>query len=264
LCHRNLEDIASSSNINQWLSRIGEHRGFDPASESDQSSDFENTSPSLRQPLYPRETTPTPEAQELEADGIDLELHQSEIERLLRCEKACYEELVRVGAQPVTTVEALKASNFESMPTYEAKLPWHASAAVSDDLEYTTVFQKQIARWWHFQKSQWHYRDIVDDEEGLVAFQESRKRIDTIIRDDIDTADPSYDAALRVMWTSVNDFPFIAEADALVGRQHTVKKDVAAYKFKHLPDLKQDPQEQSQWANWLEYLSFELVSRVLS
>ena len=186
------------------------------------------------------------------------------MERLLRCEEACYEELVRVGAQPVTTVEALNAANFESVPAYEAKLPWHASAAVSEDLEYTTVFQKQIARWWHFQKSQWHYRNIVDDEEGLVAFRESRKRIDSIIWDDIDTADPAYDAALRMMWISVNDFPFIAEADAVIGRQHTVKKDVAAYKFKHLPDLKQNPQEQSQWTNWLEYLSFELVSRAFS
>jgi hypothetical protein len=173
---------------------------------------------------------------------------------------ACHEELIRIGAQPVTTVEALEASRFESMPTYEAKLPWHGSAGASEDLEYTTVFQKQIARWWLFQKSQWHYRNIADDEEGLVAFTESRRRIDTIIQDDVDTADPSYDVAMRVMWTSVNDFPLIAEADGLVGRQYTVKKDITSYKFRNEPDLKQNPHQQSQWANWLEYLSFELVS----
>jgi hypothetical protein len=100
----------------------------------------------------------------------------------------------------------------------------------------------------------------MDDEQGLVAFADSRRRIDTIIRDDVDITLASYDAALCTMWASVNDFPFIAEAEAIIGRQHTVKKDVAPYGFRHLPGLKANPLQQNQWANWMEYLSFELVS----
>jgi hypothetical protein len=255
-----LEDTIAPEDLYLRLSKTLQDREYEHSLNSlDLRTIFPPSPPGLRA-ITPLSDCQGPEIYE---DPTETS-YASNLQNLREIEEACCEELKRFGAIPVTTIDALEAFAFQSVPTYEARLPWHGSSETSDEnIVHTSALQKQLSVWWHFQKAQWYYRGILDDEEGFAVFRESRRRVDIHLDDyDLNPADDSYEDKLRAIWSPPTNQSSENEIHNLTTREQFVKNHIAAYDFKCSLDLKQNPLQQSQWTNWLEYLSHEVVSFV--
>lgn len=123
------------------------------------------------------------------------------------------------------------------------------------------ILQEQWDRWWCCRKSQWISRGLGDSEAGERAFCE---------------ADKSRAMEGEVRWASSPRFNNFSQTrwrlfmprerlrplgdDTFATYSNDVRIRVAPYLFKKPMQLKKDPQKQTAWTNWLEYLSYELRS----
>lgn len=126
------------------------------------------------------------------------------------------------------------------------------------------ILQEQWDRWWCCRKSQWISRGLGDSEAGERAFCE---------------ADKSRAMEGEVRWASSPRFNNFSQTrwrlfmprerlrplgdDTFATYSNDVRIRVAPYLFKKPMQLKKDPQKQTAWTNWLEYLSYELRFGVL-
>jgi hypothetical protein len=247
---KTLDDTVSSEELYSRLRRLAKNQEFN------QAVDPEFTFP--RRPIYSGDSTPLDQSDHdpAEAENSYIALGS---QRIRENEKACFEELIELELPPVTSFEAIGNLGFRCVSPYDAELPWHESGENLNGFEHLTVFKKQLESWWRFRKSQWHYRNI-SDEPGIVAFIESQRRVDTLSKGNIDPKGCGYERNLRKSWIAMDGFPRIADDDDFTKRKYFTKDDVSRHEFQHGMDLKEDPRQQTAWDNWLEYLSYEMVS----
>ena len=112
-------------------------------------------------------------------------------------------------------------------------------------------------RWWSFRKSQWSNRGFGDSEEGLSAFLEaSRRRYERMGAKAMVSA-PSFDETIRRQWQRMPASLQQPDVQAFSAYRDVVKIRLAAHHFTQPLQLKRNPHQQTVWANWLEYLSYE-------
>ena len=174
-------------------------------------------------------------------------------------ELSCRQELIKDGGRPACSIQEFSHILAEPMARYEAVLPWLTDEPESEDGigEIKTVFSRQFTRWWDFRKSQWDSRGLGDSEAGFSAFLEASRRKYEGTGLSAMVSAPSFDETIRRQWQYMpasrrllKDQEFSAYAD-------TVKIRLAPHQFTRPLQLKKDPQKQTVWTNWLEYLSFE-------
>ncbi len=175
-------------------------------------------------------------------------------------EVSCRQELIQSGGRPVCSIQEL--SHILAAPTvgYEAVLPWLSDDPDSEtgtgDLK--TVFTRQLSRWWEFRKSQWDSRGLGDSEAGFSAFLEAEKRKHLAIGDKRWVSNPSFDETMRRVWQHMPTSRQLPEGQTFSAHSNAVKIRLAPHHFTKPLQLRKDPQKQTVWTDWLEYLSFEL------
>ncbi len=175
-------------------------------------------------------------------------------------EVSCRQELARDGGRPVCSIEEL--SQILNAPTggHDAIMPWLTdfpeTQKVSVDLQ--TVFTRQFARWWDFRKSQWDNRGLVHSEAGFLAYLEASKRKYEGAGDSV--SESSFDETIRRLWQGMpaSEYQPPPEGQTFAAYSDAIKIRLAPYRLTPLPQLRKDPQKQTAWTDWLEYLSFEL------
>lgn len=126
--------------------------------------------------------------------------------------------------------------------------------------ELKTVFSTQFMRW-DFRRSQWDRRGLGDSEAGLSAFLEaSRRRYEGAGAKAMVSA-PSFDETIQRQWQRMpasRQEPPPPEGQTFAAYSDAVKIRLAPHHFTPSLQLRKDPQKQTAWTDWLEYLSFEL------
>lgn len=172
------------------------------------------------------------------------------------------QELARDGGRPVCSIEELCHILAAPMERYETILSWLSDSPDSETGagELKTVFSRQFMRWWDFRKSQWDSRGLGDSEAGLSAFLEaSRRRYEGSGAKAMVSA-PSFDETIQRQWQHMpaSRQPPPPEGQTFAAYSDTVKIRLAPYHFTPSLQLRKDPQKQTAWTDWLEYLGFEL------
>ncbi|KAL8927684.1 MAG: hypothetical protein Q9172_001244 [Xanthocarpia lactea] len=175
-------------------------------------------------------------------------------------EVACRKGLIEAGGRPVCSIQEL--SHILAAPTvgYETVLSWLSDDPDSEtgtgDLK--TVFTRQFWRWWEFRKSQWDSRGLGDSEAGFSAFLEATKRKHLAIGNKAWVSGPSFDETNRRRWQHMPTSRQLPEGQTFSAHSNAVKIRLAPHQFTKPIQLRKDPQKQTIWTDWLEYLSFEL------
>ncbi|KAL8914312.1 MAG: hypothetical protein Q9171_001032 [Xanthocarpia ochracea] len=199
----------------------------------------------------------------------DLEPSQSRSESIastlppidfLDVEVSCRQALIESGGRPVCSIQEL--SHILAAPTvgYEAVLSWLSDDPDSEtgigDLK--TVFTRQFMRWWEFRKSQWDSRGLGDSEAGFSAFLEASRRKNLAIGFKAWVSGPSFDETTRRRWQYMPTSRQLPEGRTFPAHSNAVKIRLAPHHFTKPLQLRKDPQKQTAWTDWLEYLAFEL------
>ena len=124
--------------------------------------------------------------------------------------------------------------------------------------EIKTVFSRQFMRWWDFRKSQWDSRGLGNSEVGLSAFLEASKRKYEGMGAKAMVSAPSFDETIRRQWQQMPTSRELPEDQTFSAYSNAVKIRLAPYRFTSPLQLRENPQKQTVWTDWLEYLSFEL------
>lgn len=147
------------------------------------------------------------------------------------------------------------------MDKYEIVVPWLSDVPDSEEgiAELETVFTRQFARWWDFRKLQWDYRGLVDNEAGFSAFLDANRRKYEGAGSKAMASAPSFVELSQNRWQRmpISKHP-PCETQTFAAYSNAVKTRLAPHHFTPSLQLRKDPQKQTAWTNWLEYLSFEL------
>ena len=144
------------------------------------------------------------------------------------------------------------------MARYQAVRSWLSNEPDTGAGEIKTLFSRQFMRWWNFRKSQWDSRELGNNEGGLSAFIEaSRRKYEGMDAKAMASA-PSFDETIRRLWQQMPVSRELPEGQTFSAYSYAVKMRLAPYNFTPLLQLKEYPQNQTAWTDWLEYLSFEL------
>ena len=175
-------------------------------------------------------------------------------------EDSSRKELIRDGGRPVCSIEELSHILAAPMERYEAILSWLSDFPDTETGagELKTVFSRQFERWWTFRKSQWDSRGLTDSVAGLSAFQEaSRRRWEGSGAKAMVSA-PSFDETIQRQWQHIPASPQQPrEGKTFAAYTNAVKTRLAPHHFTPSLQLRKDPQKQTVWTDWLEYLVFE-------
>lgn len=178
-------------------------------------------------------------------------------------EAASHRGLVRDGARPVCSIDEMAQIRAAPLARYKDVLPWLTrepdSEAEQGPRELTSLFEIQWNQWWCFRKSQWDSRGLADSEAGERAFVEADKSRAIDAGEVRQAARPDFKECSHFSWRSmpwqklrpIKDETFATHSNA-------AKNRIAPYQFKKPMQLKKDPQKQTVWTNWLEYLNYEL------
>lgn len=169
------------------------------------------------------------------------------------------QELIRDGGHPVCSIQQLSHILAAPMARYEVVLPWLSDFPDSETGagEIKTVISRHFMRWSTFRKSQWDSRGLGDTEVGFSAFLEASKRKYKGMGLKAMISDPSFDETIRRQWQQMpaSQPP---ESQTFSAYHNAVKIRLTSYRFTPSFQLRKDPQKQTAWTDWLEYLSFEL------
>lgn len=183
---------------------------------------------------------------------------------LLR-EAACHRGLVSDGARPIYSVEEMAQIRAAPLERYKDVLAWLTEEPdfESEDgpMALSGILQEQWDRWWCFRKSQWISRGLGDSEAGERAFCEADKS--RAIEGEVRWASsPRFNNFSQTRWRLFMPRERLRPLgdDTFATYSNDVRIRVAPYLFKKPMQLKKDPQKQTAWTNWLEYLSYELRS----
>ncbi|KID94259.1 protein kinase, partial [Metarhizium majus ARSEF 297] len=173
-------------------------------------------------------------------------------------EISCHQELVNDGGRPVCSIEDLTYILTKPRARYKAIMPWLSDDPDSEvwDGEIKTVFSRQFTRWWDFRKSQWDNRRI-DIEAGFSSFLEANKRKYEGMGATRMVSDPSFEETVRRLWQHKPVSRQLPESNSFTSYKEAVRRRLAPYQSARALQLKEDPRQQTQWTNWLEYLNYE-------
>ncbi|KAL8858965.1 MAG: hypothetical protein Q9178_004446 [Gyalolechia marmorata] len=175
-------------------------------------------------------------------------------------EVSCRQELIQSGGRPVCSIQEL--FHISATPTvgYEAVLSWLSDDPDSEDGigDLKPVFTRQFWRWWEFRKSQWDSRGLGDSEAGFSAFLEAEKRKHLAMGAKATVSQPSFNETTRRLWQYMPASRQLPEGQTFSAHSNAVKIRLAPHHFTKPLQLRKDPQKQTIWTDWLEYLSFEI------
>ncbi|KAL8906415.1 MAG: hypothetical protein Q9207_002039 [Kuettlingeria erythrocarpa] len=174
-------------------------------------------------------------------------------------EVSSYHELTEDGGRPVCSIPHI--SHLLTTPTasYEAVLPWlsdHLDAQVRQE-EIKTVFSRQFTRWWDFRKSQWNNRGIGDSEEGFSTFLEASRNRWRRTGAHAMVSASSFEETIRRQWQQKPASRQLPNGQGFSAYSEAVRRRLRSHHFTRPLQLKKNPQQQTTWTNWLEYLNFE-------
>ena len=176
-------------------------------------------------------------------------------------EASSYHELIKNGGRPVCSIEDL--SKFLANPTegYETLLPWVIDHPDFNnrDKDMKSVFSTQLRHWWDFRKSQWDNRGNNSCTEGFPAFLAACKsKYDRMGLYQM-TSSASFEATIRRQWEHKPTARQVRVPDSqsFPPYRDAVRRRLARFNFSQPLHLKKDPRRQSNWGNWLEYVSYE-------
>ena len=170
-----------------------------------------------------------------------------------------FHRLVEDGCRPVCSIQELLHILDEPQTSYKAVLSWLSDDPDSDDFlgGIKTVFSTQFDRWWNFRKSQWENRGL-EDSEGVSAYLKACRRQYEVIDDFKATISaPSFDETNRRLWQFMAPSRQLPSGQAFSAYGDAVQIRLASHRFARPLHLKENPQQQSAWTNWLEYLNYE-------
>lgn len=174
-------------------------------------------------------------------------------------ETSSYHELIEDGGRAVCSVQEMSSILAAPMDQFMTLLPWLTDDPATDigGEEIKTVFSRQFMRWWTFRKSQWVSRGFTDMEKAICAFLKSSKNRYERMGSKEMTAEDSFSETIRRQWRRIPSF--LKTTDQTFPSYHKfVKTALAPYDFARPVQLRRDPQKQTRWTGWLEYLCFEL------
>ena len=204
----------------------------------------------------PRDHTPDPTPSRLQSESIESTPPPVAAENL---EISSRQELIQAGGRPVCSIQELSHILAAPLAGYEAVLSWLSDFPDSETGagEIKTVISTQFMHWWSFRKSQWDSRGLGDTEVGFSAFLESSKRRYKGKGFKAMVSAPSFDETIRRRWQQMpaSQPP---ESQTFSAYHSAVKIRLTPYHFTPSLQLRKDPQKQTAWTDWLEYLSFEL------
>ncbi|KAL7926516.1 hypothetical protein ACQKWADRAFT_142096 [Trichoderma austrokoningii] len=168
--------------------------------------------------------------------------------------------LIEDGGCPACSVQELSHILAAPMARYKAVQSWLSDEPDTETGagELKTVFSRQFMRWWNFRKSQWDIRGLGNSEVGFSAFLEASKRKYEGMGAKAMVAAPSFDETIQRQWQYMPASQPVSSGQTFSAYSDAVKKRLAPYRFIPPPQLKDHPQKQTAWTDWLEYLSFEL------
>lgn len=136
-------------------------------------------------------------------------------------------------------------------------LPWLSDDPVTNTVtaEISTVFSRQLLRWFSFRKSQLICRD--SDQDGFSAFLASNQRIYDHIYTREMILSSTFSDAIQQQWNRIDAIRQLPDGQPFSVYRDQVINRLKPYRFTRLLQLKDDVQDQDIWSNWLEYLSFE-------
>ncbi len=174
-------------------------------------------------------------------------------------ELSCRQELIQPGGCPVCSVQEL-SQILATHGRIRAVLSWLSDDPDSEtgtgDLK--TVFTRQFWRWWEFHKSQWDSRGLGDSEAVFSAFLEAEKRKKLAIGFKAMASGSFFDETTRRQGQHMPKSRQLPEGQTFSAHSNAVKIRLAPHHFTEPLQLRKDPQKQTVWTDWLEYLSFEL------
>ncbi|KAL9580264.1 MAG: hypothetical protein Q9203_006371 [Teloschistes exilis] len=144
-----------------------------------------------------------------------------------KLQRSSLQELIRDGGRPVRSIQQLSYIFAAPMARYEAVLPWLS------DFPDSETGAGEIKT---------HSRGLGDTEVGFSAFLEASKRKYKGMGLKAMVSDPSFDETIRRQWQQ------------MPASQPPESQTFSVYHNA----LRKDPQKQTAWTDWLEYLSFEL------
>lgn len=173
---------------------------------------------------------------------------------LLRLEIPSRAELIRQGGRPACSVAELP----EDGRSCDAVLPW-----LTDDpgtniamVQKSTVFSRQLFRWFDFRKSQLVNR-AHNIQDGFPAFLSAKRAMYEGVDEQDRLLGSTFNETTQNHWQGISarqhlpgDQPFSSYKDQLRNRlkQHAFARPIR---------LHDDPRRQDNWTTWLEYLNFE-------
>lgn len=148
------------------------------------------------------------------------------------------------------------------MERKDAVMPWLTASPDSDTGagELKTIFSRQFMRWWDFRKSQWNNRGLGDSKDGLSAFVEASRRRYESSGAEMMASSPSFSETIERQWHQLPESRRQRpppEGQTFAAYREAVKIRLAPHHFTLPLQLRRDPQKQTGWTDWLEYLNFE-------
>lgn len=182
--------------------------------------------------------------------------------RWLDTQELTYQGLVTDGSRPICSVEHISHLIATSSVDSESVPPWLTDYPDSElgKAEAYNVLGLQFHRWWDFRKSQWDNRGLGDSEEASEAYVKAFRRLYGGELAGVLRSKKFYrrlEETHRAQWKmmpverQLPDQPFSDYSAAVEHR-------LAPYRFARPIQLQKDPRHQTQWTDWLEYLSYEL------
>ena len=204
----------------------------------------------------PRDYAPDLESSRPQSESIESTPPPVAVENL---EISSRQELIQAGGRPVCSIQELSNILAAPMAEYEAVLSWLSDFPDSETGagEIKTVLSRQFMRWWNFRKSQWDSRGLGDSEAGFAAFLEASKRKYEGMGFKAMVSGSSFDETIRRQW-ELMPASQPPEGQTFSAYHNAVKIRLTPYHFTPSLQLRKDPQKQTVWTNWLEYLNFEL------
>ncbi|PVI04545.1 hypothetical protein DM02DRAFT_167280 [Periconia macrospinosa] len=173
-------------------------------------------------------------------------------------ERSSYYELIRDGGRPVCSIDELSDILAAPKDRYRAVRPWLCDDRMDPETGIGglhTIFSRQFEQWWEFRKSQWDGRGLDNTGAGLTAFIESCRRQHEGAGSKRWVVSPEFEQMMRTDWEEMPP-QLPVEEQTFTAYSKAVNRRLAPHHF--TIRLSKDPQKQSVWATWLEYLSFKI------
>ncbi|OAR01256.1 hypothetical protein LLEC1_07404 [Akanthomyces lecanii] len=180
-------------------------------------------------------------------------------------EDLCRQELVKDGGHPACTLQELRHVCAEPKISNNAILAWLSDETDTETgaRERTTVFSRQLERWWDFRKSQWKHRTDGSGkgdsgDKAFTAYLDAKTRIYEGSGAPRMVSDASFEKTIRRQWEALSAFRQLPKKQSFSAYRDAMQMRIGRHQFDPRGlQLREDVRQQDSWATLLEYLNYE-------